>query len=49
LSQTGSAPYNYAPRKIGAVMRASKGVLHKLHIFVELLHVGVSGAVPNTP
>jgi len=30
-------------------VRASKEVLHKLQFFVELLHGGVCGAVPNTP
>jgi len=30
-------------------VRAPKEVLHKLQFFVELLHDGVCGAVPNTP
>jgi len=36
-------------RKKGGVVRAPKEVLHKLQFFVELLHDGVCGAVPNTP
>jgi len=35
--------------KKGGVVRAPKEVLHKLQFFVELLHGGVCGAVPNTP
>jgi len=34
---------------MGGVVRAPKEVLHKLQFFVELLHGGVCGAVPNTP
>jgi hypothetical protein len=33
----------------GVVMKAPKGVLHKLHVFWELLHGGVYEAVSNTP
>jgi len=36
-------------RKKSGVVRAPKEVLHKLQFFVELLHGGVYGAVPNTP
>jgi len=36
-------------RKNGGVVRAPKEVLHELQFFVELLHGGVCGAVPNTP
>jgi hypothetical protein len=35
-------------RKKGGVVRAPKRVLHTLQVFVELLHGGVCGAVPNT-
>jgi hypothetical protein len=30
-------------------VRAHKKVLHKLKFFMELLHGGVCGVVPNTP
>ena len=39
----------FSSRKKGGVVRAPKEVLHKLQFFVELLHGGVCGAVPNTP
>jgi len=36
-------------KKNGGVVRAHKRVLHRLQFFMELLHSGVCGAVPDTP
>jgi hypothetical protein len=48
FGQKASLPRTLFEKK-GIVRRAPKEVLHKLQFFVELLHIGVCGAVPNTP
>ena len=42
-------PRNSALGEKGGVVRAPRGVLHKFHVFVELHHGKVCGALPNSP